>query len=301
MMVELLSEDAHTLFRDLVAAGGRPLDGSRPPALRELVDRGLAWESAEPVPMVYPVSPVAAMRRLLSNEQQHVIHAHRRIIEQYAELESLERRNQPAGVELLATAEAVALMTAELTSGVRQESRSVCAPSAEDLPAPARRLPATGARHRRLIAVALLADPGARGRIEGAERAGYEHRAVVDLPAPMVVTEDAALVWLAPAAQSAALLIRGGALVDSLARLFDLLWRHAVPLATAADATADGPTPVQTQILRLASAGLKDEAIARSLGRSVRWVRRHFELLEERLGATNRLTLGIAAARRGWV
>jgi DNA-binding NarL/FixJ family response regulator len=58
---------------------------------------------------------------------------------------------------------------------------------------------------------------------------------------------------------------------------------------------------VQLEILRLAAAGLKDDAIARALGRSSRWVRRHFEALEERLGATNRLTLGIAAARRGWV
>jgi DNA-binding NarL/FixJ family response regulator len=70
---------------------------------------------------------------------------------------------------------------------------------------------------------------------------------------------------------------------------------------TGVPAPDDAPAPVQLEILRLAGMGLKDDAIARSLGRSSRWVRRHFEVLEEMLGATNRLTLGIAAARRGWV
>lgn len=310
MMVELLSEDAHHLFRDLVASGGRPLGDAvdavpLTPALQELIQRGLAWQSTGPVPLVYAVSPVAAMRHLLSNEQQHVIHAHRRIIERYAELESLERRYQPsgaAGFELLSTPAAVNGLAHELTADVRTHSRVICPPDAGELRSPTHQAPAGDVRHRRLVGAALLADPGVREVVAASERAGVEHRVLAVLPAPMVVTPDAALLWLRPAPQTTALLIPRGALLDSLAQLFDLLWKQAAPLAAPASAAGtDLPTPVQSQILRMAAAGLKDEAIARSLGRSTRWVRRHFEVLEERLDATNRMTLGIAATRRGWL
>ena len=97
----------------------------------------------------------------------------------------------------------------------------------------------------------------------------------------MLVTEGAAMVRLAPAPDGPVLLARGGGLVDALASLFELLWSRGAPLA--ADRPSDAPSEVQLHILRLAATGLKDEAIARSLGRSVRWVRRHFELLEESL------------------
>jgi len=305
MLVDLLSEDAHHLFRQLVASGGRRLEGNhdKNPALQELIRRGLAWESDGPAPIVYAVSPITAMRLLLSNEQQRVIHAHRRIIEQYAELESLERgcsADTPAGVELLTGPAAITTIAYELMVDARAECRSIHSPTAGELRLPSHR-PDSAVRHRRLVVAALLEDPGAREAIDTAEANGIEHRILTEVPAPMVVTENAALVWLRPPPDGAALLIRGGAMVESLAWLFDLLWKPAVPFAAPAAAGSDLPSAVQLQILRLAATGLKDEAIARSLGRSVRWVRRHFELLEERLEATNRMTLGIAATRRGWL
>ena len=92
------------------------------------------------------------------------------------------------------------------------------------------------------------------------------------------------------------MLVRSPVLVSMLADYFELLWSRATPL--------DGGgvlTGVQRRILRLAAVGFKDEAIARNLGLSSRSVRRHMEKLATRSGASNRLTLGIAAARLGWV
>ncbi|MFG2054009.1 hypothetical protein ACGFI9_08235 [Micromonospora sp. NPDC048930] len=113
----------------------------------------------------------------------------------------------------------------------------------------------------------------------------------------LTVADGAALVGLA-STRGEAVLVRSPALVDALVDYFELLWRRAVPVEPLA---GGGPSNVQLQVLRLAAAGLKDEAIGRSLGRSTRWVRRHMESLEDLLGATNRLTLGIAAARQGLV
>ncbi|MFF7545213.1 hypothetical protein ACFZCU_16550 [Streptomyces canus] len=46
---------------------------------------------------------------------------------------------------------------------------------------------------------------------------------------------------------------------------------------------------------------MKDEAVARHLGVSLRTLRRRVSELQERLGAASRLQLGMRACQRGWV
>ena len=53
------------------------------------------------------------------------------------------------------------------------------------------------------------------------------------------------------------------------------------------------------RMLAMLAAGLKDEAIARYLGVSLRTVRRRVATLMEELGAHTRFQLGSAAERRG--
>jgi hypothetical protein len=297
MLTELLGEDAHHLYDQLVASGGRPAGdpaAAESTALGELVRRGLVYRTSEPEPHLYAVSPVTAMRRLLAAEQRDVLRAHRRLIDRYAELETLQQRFPPGdgGPDLITGAAAVLSAAHDLSD----DARKLChllhgAPFVEiDRPAPA------GVPHRRLLTTDALAGAGIHEAVEAATAIGAEVRVLPLLPPPMLVTEGAALV---PLPGGNALLIRTGHLVESLDHLFGLLWDRATPIG--GEMPADGPSPVQLRILRLASTGLKDEAIARSMGRSVRWVRRHFEVLEELLGATNRLTLGIAATRRNWV
>nr|WP_284716815.1 LuxR C-terminal-related transcriptional regulator [Streptomyces sp. G1] len=54
-------------------------------------------------------------------------------------------------------------------------------------------------------------------------------------------------------------------------------------------------------LLALLVSGLKDEAIARQLGWSVRTMRRRMSRLHDQLGAANRFQAGAVAARRGWI
>ncbi|MBB5960085.1 DNA-binding CsgD family transcriptional regulator [Saccharothrix tamanrassetensis] len=116
-------------------------------------------------------------------------------------------------------------------------------------------------------------------------------------PAELLIVDDVAVVRLA----TGALVVRTPVLSSLLADYFEHLWDRAVPLADDGVRPAGGLTAVQRRILRLAAEGFKDDSIARVLGLSSRSVRRHMEKLAARAGASNRLTLGAAAARLGWI
>jgi len=64
---------------------------------------------------------------------------------------------------------------------------------------------------------------------------------------------------------------------------------------------AGTPDESTRALLALLAAGLTDEAIARSLGISLRTVQRRIHDLMETLGATTRFQAGMAARERGWV
>nr|WP_241832347.1 LuxR C-terminal-related transcriptional regulator [Pseudofrankia sp. EUN1h] len=68
------------------------------------------------------------------------------------------------------------------------------------------------------------------------------------------------------------------------------------------DADADAPpSPAELLLLQLLADGAKDESAARSLGVSVRTVRRMVADLMRRLEARSRFQAGILAKRRGWL
>jgi hypothetical protein len=75
---------------------------------------------------------------------------------------------------------------------------------------------------------------------------------------------------------------------------FDLAWKSAVP-AAALDGVAGSDDPPLVELLEL---GLKDEAIARHLGVSLRTVRRRVAQLMAVNGVDTRFQLGSALARQ---
>ncbi|MFI2709068.1 hypothetical protein ACH495_02905 [Micromonospora sp. NPDC018662] len=167
-------------------------------------------------------------------------------------------------------------------------------PHAHPVPGPA------DAGHRSVVGQARLEDPAYRRAAEEA-RSGHRLRVLPRLATTMQLADGVALFSLRQPTGPAGLLIHHPELVALGVQVFEAAWVDALPLGVRRATGDDQPSGVQLQILRLAAAGAKDDTIARSLGRSTRWVRRHFELLEEELGATNRMTLGIAAVRRGWI
>ncbi|QLQ38930.1 helix-turn-helix transcriptional regulator [Micromonospora robiginosa] len=173
--------------------------------------------------------------------------------------------------------------------------------------APEHPMPAPGdAGHRGVAARTRLEAADYRDAVTRAGRSGHRFRVLPLLVTTMQLADGVALLSLRQPAGPVGLLLRRAELVELARQHFDGAWVRALPVdpgRTALDAPpdADQPSEVQLEILRLAAVGAKDESIARSLGRSTRWVRRHFEMLEEQLGAVNRMTLGIAAVRRGWI
>lgn len=97
-----------------------------------------------------------------------------------------------------------------------------------------------------------------------------------------------------------AVVIREPDTVAYLCDIFEHTWETAAPFA---DAASDGLEQVSREmhetIVRLLAAGLKDEAIARRLGMSLRTARRHVAEIMQELNATSRFQAGAAAAQKG--
>ncbi|MGW1024987.1 helix-turn-helix transcriptional regulator [Streptomyces sp. NPDC002577] len=98
-----------------------------------------------------------------------------------------------------------------------------------------------------------------------------------------------------------ALELRHPGLVEYLVKVFEQLWRRAVPLLeeTPYAPPTDGISGVQRSIAKLLVEGHVDEAIARRLGMNVRTCRAHIAKLAAALGSGSRAQLGYLIAQSG--
>jgi DNA-binding NarL/FixJ family response regulator len=106
-----------------------------------------------------------------------------------------------------------------------------------------------------------------------------------------------------PGPAFAAVVVHDSPLLAGMARIFEALWRMAVPITGGTelnDVTA-GPSLEEKRLLTYLSAGLTDESIAREFGVSERTIARRIGRLQEALGAQTRFQLGVQASRQGWL
>ncbi|MFE2284575.1 helix-turn-helix transcriptional regulator [Streptomyces sp. NPDC059443] len=98
-----------------------------------------------------------------------------------------------------------------------------------------------------------------------------------------------------------ALELRHPGLIEYLIKVFEQLWRRAVPLNDKVTYThsPDGISGVQRSIAHLLIEGHVDEAIARRLGMNVRTCRAHIAKLATALGSGSRAQLGYLIAESG--
>lgn len=131
---------------------------------------------------------------------------------------------------------------------------------------------------------------------------GEQLRVVDRLPTRMIVYDsEVAVVPLDTAdLDQGAIFIRVRTIVDTYVFFFERMWAEATPLFGAGSA-ASAPTGRPARVLELMASGLKDEAIARSLGIAVRTVRRDIAELTAQLGEHTRAAAIAAAMRRGWL
>lgn len=160
---------------------------------------------------------------------------------------------------------------------------------------------ARGATIKMIYSAEALQRPGRMQVVTELARAGEHARTLPSLPIKLKVFDrQVAIVPLIGdrhAAESVGVISESGILAGMVA-LFEAYWQIAHPIGSAA------PEPElageERMVLTWLTAGMKDDAIARELGVSVRTVRRRVNRILNVLQASSRFQAGIAAARRDW-
>ncbi|MGD9961583.1 DNA-binding response regulator [Nocardioides sp.] len=129
--------------------------------------------------------------------------------------------------------------------------------------------------------------------------AGEEIRMVPELPTRLIVIGTTHAVLPEPLGHTdePRLLIRQPAIVGALAMLFESTWEQALPVPELGERRSQAVS--RKLLLRQLAAGAKDEQIARSLGLSLRTVRRRVADLLDEFHVETRFQAGVEAARRG--
>lgn len=159
-----------------------------------------------------------------------------------------------------------------------------------------------GAAVRGIYAPEAFEAAGAFEQAMASVAAGEQARVHTEVPLKLAIGDrSVALLPLASErAVDAALVVRAPMVVSALVKLFELLWVQATPLpAWDPEQPAPDGDDVDLQLLGLLATGLKDEAIARELGVSVRTLGRRSSALLAALGARTRFQAGLQAGRRG--
>ncbi len=131
--------------------------------------------------------------------------------------------------------------------------------------------------------------------------AGEQVRVVATLANRMAVfgSEAAILPEEWDGESAGRLVIRQPGIVRACRMLFDEMWRHAVTVPVLGEPRIAAHS--RRQLLELLARGAKDEQIARSMGISLRTVRRRIADLLAELGVDSRFQAGMEAVRRGWL
>jgi DNA-binding CsgD family transcriptional regulator len=217
-------------------------------------------------------------------------------------------------VDRIPNQEAAIVRVAELMCHARTEvaraepSIEPDRPSASDLVMPAEiRAVERGVEVRAIYPPTQLVRPVIRRMVDQEIRAGVEVR-TARTPAANLTIVDRCVAVLGDQRGNGGqhtFLIREGLLVHTLHHLFETCWAQAGDAASfLAGSTGADPSEVSHEerlVLRLLGDGLKDEAVAKRLGISVRTVRRKICDLLHRLSAGSRFQAGVLAARRGWL
>jgi DNA-binding CsgD family transcriptional regulator/predicted transcriptional regulator len=160
-----------------------------------------------------------------------------------------------------------------------------------------------GVTMRAIYLDSIRKDRATAGYAEWLAEQGAEVRTVPVLPVRMLVYDrQTALVPIDPdRTRLGAVQVTGTGVLTALAALFDRVWADGAPIGASREQDDSGLTPQERELLRLLGQGLTDETAGKSLGLSLRTVRRMMADLMERLGAHSRFEAGLTAGRRGWL
>ncbi|MFE2098823.1 LuxR C-terminal-related transcriptional regulator [Streptomyces sp. NPDC059468] len=311
---ELCAAGAKLYEQALLDGRVRAVDAADAPCLTVL---GLLHPVLDDPELLEPVSPAAALHRLLSTSAARVADERRReerLVEQFASLMRIDTPHATgAGTPLLrlhsgterinraitetmaeATEEVLCIQSHAGLSGPRGEAASVAAYSRDQA------LLDRGGRIRALYQHTLRHLPSVHASFERL-RGDTMARGLDELPDRLIVVDRT--VAFIPAGDDGrlALEVRHPALLTYFVTTFERLWRLATPMYPEAvqRPTLNGVTPRQRAIAALLVEGHTDAVIADRLGMNVRTARVHIAKLATTLGSDSRAQLGYLIARSG--
>jgi sugar-specific transcriptional regulator TrmB/DNA-binding CsgD family transcriptional regulator len=277
--------------------------------LDELVTEGLIRSSQESPREFVPVAPVVGLRSAVDTVEadlnSHIAEVKElratttALMERFEQHRTHELRDR---FEVLRGRDATVRRISELSRETRKEICTVVSnlPSEQALEqarAGDRELFERGVSVRALFLEGhRRQSAGLRGYLDWMGTHGGQIRIASILPSRLMCFDrHTALVALEPDNTAAgAIVVRSPGLVDVVATLFEQLWSNA--------AQADGPqvarpdvSEIEVAVLKLLASGLKDEAVSRRTGLSLRSVRRLIARLSDRLDAHSRFELGVRA------
>lgn len=313
LIYRALLRHPRTTLSELAQTIGRSV-----PSLRRAVPRleqlGLISRVPGQPPQLVATRPNIAVEALVSRRQEELAQTRVAAATLMAELPADEHHRTAELVTIVHGRQAVAAQFVQLQQGATAEILVLDRPPYAQDP----QVPNPGeldvlrrdVQVRGIYAAEALEIPGVLAHAHEAVAAGEQARVGVVVPTKLAIADRrlAILPLTSDQQVDSALIVHSSSLLDALVALFELLWRTGLPLPGAAtddadangtaDDTDSGPDP---DLMTLLMAGLKDEAVARQLGVSLRTVHRRISTLMEELNARTRFQAGVLASQRGWI
>ncbi|SDJ27407.1 regulatory protein, luxR family [Actinokineospora alba] len=283
-------------------------------SLRRLTDAGLVTRLRTRPTRFVPAPPEVAVEALVARRQQDLRDLRADSRELAQRLDETFPTIRAGLVELVDGYEATTQHIAQAQLGAQEEVLVVDAPPYLDV-SPVQNLQELqllerGVPYRAIYDRSSLEMAGHYDFMMECVRAGEQARTMNAVTMKMLIIDRK--VAFVPnvfggGETSSALIVRASPLLDALLECFEWLWAKAVPVGgDPADRDAGLPRPGEPtqrdrRLLALMATGMKDRAIARTLGITERTLSRHIHELMTSLEADTRFQAGMQAFRRGWL
>lgn len=295
-------------------------------ALGNLVAAGLVTKLVVRPPRYVPAPPDVAVDALVARRQQELELLRADARELATRVRQAPGRSPADLLEVIEGSAAIQQQMAQMQLGAREEVLMVDAPpyihgkpvpNLEEMEALRR-----GVSYRCVYEGPALELPGHFEQLLTYVQAGEEARTLPETAMKMQIVDRRIAILplsLDPAETGTRLLVHASPLLEALVRCFESMWGQAVPVAVVSDGSSAAPDPVNRKerrrlapgpsglsdrdrrLLSLMSAGMKDHAIARTMGVTQRTISRQVAELMADLGAETRFQAGLQAMRRGWL
>ena len=247
---------------------------AEPARVEVLLDRlqaaGLIDRTDGPPPRYSVIEPSMGFAEAIARQEtraRETARLSRNLTQQLAQrFRERSSRNPVDLIEIVVWADGAVQRMFQLERSVRSEIRGIDMPpylhQSNEIEV---ELMATGVTSRWLCDRTSLEIPGKLAEISRFRDGGEEARLVSGAPFKLVLADDQlAMIPFTDASSgpASALLIGPSSLLEGLSRLFESLWRYAIPLQpTGADDSSDRPDPAESQLLALLAAGLTDRVV----------------------------------------